>query len=269
MSVSLFYYNINPATDGDSWIRGLGVHERMKPGVIRHGGQDYPYLFMFFHNLAFLNPGKAEAQAAASAMMIWEPGLLHDYGNPEMEWDHSWLIVHSPVLPEILKRHSLPLNRLLFFKSEDIFVRYLEMLYRELNMRDEQDSYMQQHILSLMVHELGRVFNRHCEYIPSNIMKAAAFIKNNYAASIDLADMAHEASLSVPRFTVLFKKYYGDTPVHFLIRTRLERSALLLRYKNLSIKQIAQETGFNDQLYFSRQFNAYYGQSPRDFREKS
>lgn len=60
---------------------------------------------------------------------------------------------------------------------------------------------------------------------------------------------------------------YGAPPIQYLIRTRLERAAQLLQYKHLQIKQIAQETGFPDQLYFSRKFNSHFNCSPRTFLE--
>lgn len=268
MAISSFYCLRGTETVGNFCVQALGIHETMAPGVVRHGGAWYPFLFMFFHSPAWLKPGMPERQAGAGGVVIWEPGAPHDYGNPEGEWDHSWMIVRGDAVAREVARHQLPLNQLLFLDAERIFVGYLAMVYDELRRQPQQDSYMLEGLVALWLHELARL-RRHDEArAPENILAAEEFMRRNFSKPLTLQEIARSASLSAPRFLTLFKQFHGEPPIHFLIRVRMEYAAQLLRYKHLPIKQIAHDTGFADPLYFSRQFTAFFGASPRAWRER-
>ena len=140
------------------------------------------------------------------------------------------------------------------------------MINSELQRKARQDPFMLEGILCLMIYELSRCYDEGKPRIPANILAAEEFMRQNFEKPVSLREIAAIASLSVSRFIFLFRRFYGESPIRFLIRIRLERAAQLLAYQNLSIKEIAQETGFMDQLYFSRQFKNTFGKSPREFR---
>ena len=52
-------------------------------------------------------------------------------------------------------------------------------------------------------------------------------------------------------------------------KTRVEKSKRLLRDTELPIVEIANLTGFEDQSYFTKQFKAETGLSPKEFRENN
>lgn len=49
---------------------------------------------------------------------------------------------------------------------------------------------------------------------------------------------------------------------------RLRQAANLLEYTSDPILEIAEEVGFKNPYYFTRQFTAYYGVSPRYYRNR-
>ena len=67
-----------------------------------------------------------------------------------------------------------------------------------------------------------------------------------------------------------FKKITGKTPTQFLNDTRMKRAAFLtdIYGTTLSLAQIAEKCGFEDYIYFSKQFKAKYGVSPREYLKK-
>lgn len=65
----------------------------------------------------------------------------------------------------------------------------------------------------------------------------------------------------------LFTKEKGITPLQFLINQRIDcAKKFLIKNNNLSIKEIAENSGFSDQLYFSRIFKKITGQSPKSYK---
>ncbi len=265
MAFSRFFYKHNDAGAGTFYVKGMGIHEKMSPGIIRHGGPGYPYLFTVFHDRAWINVDTAP-ENAEKGFFLWPMETYHVYGNENESWDHSWLYVRGESIAPMLARNHFPANQLLFFNMENIFVNYLKLIYAEVKKQPRQDSYMLEGIVMLLFHELARAWRHGRKLIPDNILAAEEYIQKNFHRNLALGDIARISGLSIPRFTVIFKQYYGEPPVQYLIRTRIERAAKLLQYKNLRIKQVALETGFADQLYFSRKFREYFSCSPREFR---
>lgn len=83
-----------------------------------------------------------------------------------------------------------------------------------------------------------------------------------------LEELATLAGLSVPHFSVLFRRQTGYAPIDFAIRQRIRAACRLLDTTRASITDIAAEAGFEDPYYFSRCFRRVMGTSPRAYRQR-
>lgn len=94
------------------------------------------------------------------------------------------------------------------------------------------------------------------------------YLSSQYAEPVSIDAMANTLGYSRAYLSRLFKQRTGITPIAFLLRLRLDKARLLLRERTeLTIEQIAASAGFQDPLYFSRQFRRFYEQSPSGYRE--
>ena len=80
------------------------------------------------------------------------------------------------------------------------------------------------------------------------------------------AEQAAKAGLSVSRFYELFRAATGTSPARYIRRRRFERAEEMLRTTDLSVKEIANHTGRFDFSHFVRDFERFYGKSPRAYR---
>ena len=98
---------------------------------------------------------------------------------------------------------------------------------------------------------------------------ALNFAHKNWCRPLTLNQLADSACLSKYHFSRLFQRYTGESPLSLLKRIRLENCAYLLSYHGeLSINQIALNSGFSSQQTFSRAFDRQFGQCPRQFRQQ-
>jgi transcriptional regulator GlxA family with amidase domain len=74
--------------------------------------------------------------------------------------------------------------------------------------------------------------------------------------------------LSISALERRFKKYLRQTPTQFINEVRLENARRLLIETNIAIATIANDTGFADHSYFSRQFQKLFDRSPSAFRQE-
>ncbi len=104
---------------------------------------------------------------------------------------------------------------------------------------------------------------------PSTKMPAVIeYIMENYSRKIEIPALAAMVSLSVKQFERKFRQQYGEVPVRYIQRLRLDAAQQLLAMTRLPVTQISRETGFYDSSHFAHQFQKYTGFSPTAFRNK-
>ena len=94
------------------------------------------------------------------------------------------------------------------------------------------------------------------------------YVRKNYMNNICLEQLADITHLSISALERRFKKFLGKTPKQFINEVRLENARRLLIETNIAIATIANDTGFADHSYFSRQFQKLFEQSPSIFRQE-
>lgn len=86
---------------------------------------------------------------------------------------------------------------------------------------------------------------------------------------ISLDGIAKNMYLSPVYISKIFKEETGESPINFLIRTRLEKAKVMLEAPgSISIKHIATSVGYDDAYHFSKLFKKYYGVSPLHYRKQ-
>ena len=66
----------------------------------------------------------------------------------------------------------------------------------------------------------------------------------------------------------VLKEKKGLTLRQYIINYRLKASKRLLELTNKSIADIAEECGFTDASYFAKTFKSYFGETPKDYRNR-
>ena len=94
------------------------------------------------------------------------------------------------------------------------------------------------------------------------------YIHENYDRKLCLENIADQAMISKSTALNLFRSYLDDTPVHYLLRYRLQEAAKLLITTEKKITVIAQSSGFENVEYFCKLFKKHYQMTPTEYRRK-
>lgn len=92
------------------------------------------------------------------------------------------------------------------------------------------------------------------------------YLMKNYRQEVDLsaiADMVNMAEGSVCRF---FKSQMGMTIFEYLNKLKVDFAKQLLMDKNLSIAEVAEDSGFNNLSHFNKQFKKVTNLQPTEYR---
>ncbi len=102
--------------------------------------------------------------------------------------------------------------------------------------------------------------------IKTRINNVCRDIYANYGESLSVKDYADMCNLSESRFSHLFSEIMGVSPKQYILNAKIEMSKELLENTDLSISQISDMAGFQNQSYFSRIFKKYTGVCPSEYR---
>lgn len=99
------------------------------------------------------------------------------------------------------------------------------------------------------------------------VYKAMEYVRANYDKKMTLDEIARSAYLSRAYLSSIFKEETGESLSAYINRVRIEKSKVLLMDKDVSLIDIANLCGFEDQSYFTRVFKKTVGVSPKKYRD--
>ncbi len=101
------------------------------------------------------------------------------------------------------------------------------------------------------------------------IREVISFIEQNYQNNIKVEDISKWCNLNRSYLTKIFKKEKNISLQQFLIKYRMSKACEKLKLTSLSIKDISESIGYDNQLNFSRTFKNEFGISPSEYRLKN
>jgi AraC family transcriptional regulator len=93
------------------------------------------------------------------------------------------------------------------------------------------------------------------------------YIDAQLDGDLSLETLAEQAHFSRFHFLRVFQDWYGEAPMAYVRRRRLEAGAALLRYGDHSVAGIALRCGFDTADGFTRSFRQYFGTTPVRWRQ--
>ncbi|RMD77501.1 MAG: AraC family transcriptional regulator [Lentisphaerae bacterium] len=101
-----------------------------------------------------------------------------------------------------------------------------------------------------------------------SLLDIRQLVADNLQNGIRCEDLARESGLNQQYFSRLFVRMMGISPRRYIRDQRLRYAARLLLEERLCIKEVAYLAGYRDLSLFHRQFKAFFGVSPGQFRQR-
>ena len=97
---------------------------------------------------------------------------------------------------------------------------------------------------------------------------AINYMKQHLGERVTLEDTARQVGFSPNYFSKVFKDEMGCTFSDYLSKLRIDRSKALLLVSKLSIREICDAVGYEEQSYFIKVFTRFTGVTPGKFRKR-
>ena len=98
------------------------------------------------------------------------------------------------------------------------------------------------------------------------IHKACIFMRENMRNKVKSEDIAKCLHMSYSNFRKIFRKSTGMAPHQYMLQLKMQRIKDLLENSDMTILDIALETGFESADYFSCFFRSKTGINPLSYR---
>ncbi len=147
------------------------------------------------------------------------------------------------------------------------FRGFFDDMLREVRRREEGFQLRSSAIAYNLLLELGRSLMY--EGMPEMIRDAMLLMDRMIDKQVSIEDFCSSLNTSPATLNRTFRKYLHMPPMEFFIRLKMESASKMLRNTNYSIKQVAEMTGYSNQLYFSSEFRKRIGVSPKAYRRGS
>lgn len=105
------------------------------------------------------------------------------------------------------------------------------------------------------------------ETVTQRIERAVSWMHANPLTDISVEELAQMVHMGRESFYRYFKKEMGCTPVAYKNKLKIEQAAALLTHSTLSVKVIADQTGFSSANYLIRVFVKEMGVTPAQYRK--
>lgn len=207
-----------------------------------------------------------------------EPGDLlwinchrpHEHGaDAEDPWEVYWIRTEGPRLAQISEMLTVrenPVIRGLDFKSATLlFAELFEVMTADV---PGSPALIHARVAQLLALAFGARLQTGTlnPAVPFVLKRSVERMKMFYFENHTVASLSATAGMSATHFSRLFKKAFGTSPIDWLRRERINQAKRRLVDTDDAVKEIAEQVGYNDRYFFSKDFKAHTGLTPSQFR---
>ena len=203
------------------------------------------------------------------------PGQITTYiADKELPWEYVWVEFDGLRAKSIAESAGLTMDTPIYHAQSKSLREDMmnEMLYMTQN-RESSPFHLIGHLylfLDYMMRSSADTnIQKGSQLRDFYIHEALHFMEHNFQNDISVEDVAAVCGLNRSYFGKIFKQAVGKSPQEFLLSYRMAKATELLKLTQLSIGDISQAVGYDNQLHFSRAFKNIYGMSPREWRNRN
>jgi AraC-like DNA-binding protein len=244
---------------------------RIGPKVV-----DYYLLHHVISGKGTFRTGEFEAQLIAGDSFLIHPSQLFHYVSDESEpWRYRWVAFAGTLSDSLIAEAGLdPEHPVVHSGTNRIPGDRCKSIYEAFRGRGSSASLTASghlHLLFASLHEATAegmaVPLRPDSHSEELVRQVVGYLSTQYAEPLTIEGMAETLGYNRAYLSRLFKQHTSLSPITFLTKLRVDHGRRLLRERpELTVEQIASSVGFQDALYFSKQFRRWYDQAPTEYR---
>lgn len=200
--------------------------------------------------------------------IVFTGDFHQQYGADGEEYANHWVHFECDENGSFIKRSGLPFNTIIPVTDITAVECILDLLSLESVSASANTSENTNLLLRLLLSKLAEGAEKNgSSSLHSAALKALrAELHRNPADKRSIAELAEGLSLSASHFQYLYKAEFGISCYEDLLNARLDMAKYYLRSTTLSIKEISELCGYENDVHFIRQFKKRTGTTAGKYR---
>ena len=202
----------------------------------------------------------------AGDIVITPPGFRHAQHNSIAGYDHCLIADFSEVQAG-LQHYTVIVPEI----KDEFILRELDCLTSGIVSNHPTHMSLDYRVKALFASLLEKKINDRKNFLATidYVSTACRLINESYTdAGLEIHMIATKVGISSDYLRHLFKSRLGISPKQYLLQQRIERIKELLVYSTLSLKEIAELSGFSNERYLCFYFRNELGMTPGMFRKR-
>lgn len=219
----------------------------------------------------FIVDDKTYHLSAGVGFIIKQGQHVTYYGNTDSPWKNYWVGFGGNEFDKFIKYTSLEYKPVFKYPLDSNIIQIIKdiCLYTSRTADSDMNLFWYHSRVYALLYAMSTEFpsNKQTQLSEQSYDEIAyEFINTNFHKQITINEIASYIGISRSYLYKLFKESYHISPQEFLIQKRMNKAIDLLLHTTKPINIIAKETGYDDQLHFSKAFKSAYGVSPSEFK---
>lgn len=199
--------------------------------------------------------------------ITFHPRIVYGYEGSSIYQNYVKPVTDSDFLGSFCFHEDIVWQKSILNEMKEIYGLYFSQ-------EDFYDFKIQQKLSTIWLTFYANYIHTQCDALESTgtsrdverLRKILSFLDTNYAKKITLEDISKEVGLCKGECCRFFKRMMDKSLFDYILYYRIEKSLPLLAQKNLSVTDIAEQTGFSSSSYYARVFKEQFQCSPREYR---
>ncbi len=244
--------------------KDVGRHDGIKEHSYGPTVRRYFLIHYVFEGTVTFRKGNNTYEVKKGECFIIRPDEVTYYKN-HAPWHYAWIGFSSDKIPKCLMEYDV------------LKVEFLCEIFEELEANIDKynsklgDGGAKEAYLSGKISEIAALLEIHFDRPKESATKKEISRVKNYidvrlASNLCINEIADEFHIDRSHLSRKFKEVVGVSPQNYIVNTRLNEAAKLMREQGLSPTEAAGAVGYNDIYLFSKMFKRRFGVSPRKYK---
>lgn len=245
-----------------------------KPCNISYNLTSDEYLILLVKTDARFVIDGEEIETRPNMFIIYPPKSPIKYGREEVGYNDDW--IHFRLGSEdvdFFEKLAIPMCKPLYPYDFRSLTTLVELMSRAFHKNSEYADLLVDHYMHLFLLSIKEQFSSvQAERAPKFYLELSQIrtaIYNSPANNWSINELADGLFMSVSHFQHLYKEFFETSCQKDIISARLRSARHFLTTTDLSIKEVADICGYENELHFMRQFKKYIGYTPTDYRNRN
>jgi AraC-like DNA-binding protein len=205
-------------------------------------------------------------------VILLRPGLWHRYRpKPETGWREYWVGFSGPAYKTIFDSHCFSEKAVFKVRQSVGMHDNFEALIacaQENGPALQQRMATQTCCLLAELYASTLVYPQAAREASKMVQRAREMMLATEPSDLSLETIARKLGTSYSNFRRTFREHTGVGPHQYRLHLKLNHARDLLLNTDLSVKEIAVQSGFEEEQYFCRYFKKTMGRTPSSYRKR-